>query len=380
MANSSDLADRIREANRGFERLTIRAKGGKLYVRSRHFPPKPGEREAGRTELALECSATVSGLKVAIAKAKDIDSQLVWGRFDWKPFLKGAHKPPELVREWVERYTAWHWEKTARNPTKENSYHKNYWLYFQKLPQDKPLSIELLRDTLTKRSRAASRNRELYCMSFRKLAEFAAKQGAIDIAELDEFRVELKELKRGYEAEPILPEHLPTDDEVVEIWKNITSPAWKWAYGVMAIYGIRPSELFNLDLERILPTLDELRVFNETKTGTRLTYPCPASWRELFQPWNVVFPAIDTEGKSNNVLGEKITTAFRQIKIPHSPKALRHAWCIRTVMKGIPDSIGAKWAGHSVQIHTKTYHQAISQAQHQEVFERMRRLEELADQ
>jgi integrase len=379
MADQSDLLKRIEEANQQFEKLAIRVRGGQLHVRSRHFPPKPGKKQSKRTELSLDCRATIAGLKVAIAKAKEIDSQLVWQKFDWKPYLKGKDRPPELVKEWVERYCIQHWEKTQRNPTKENSFHKNYWLYFQKLPQDEPMDIDLLKRVITQQSEPGTRNREFYCMAFRKLAELANKEGAIASDDLNEFLSDLKELRRGYVAKPILPENLPTDEQIVEIWKSIDSPAWKWAYGVMACYGIRPSELFDLDLDRISAKVEELRVLDETKTGTRLTYPCLTWWRELFKPWEVVFPNIDTEGKSNNVLGEKITTAFRQLNIPHNPKALRHAWCIRTALKGIPDTVAAKWAGHSVQIHTKTYHQAISQAQHREVFERMKRLEELTE-
>ena len=38
---------------------------------------------------------------------------------------------------------------------------------------------------------------------------------------------------------------------------------------------------------------------------------------------------------------------------------------IRTALSGvISDSIAAKWMGHSITIHSRTYHQAISESQH----------------
>jgi hypothetical protein len=89
-----DLKERINQANQGLEKVSIRQKDNRLYVRGRHFPPKPGDSEGGRYEIALGVSATPAGLKVAIAKAKDIDNALLWEKFDWGPFLKGDQKPP----------------------------------------------------------------------------------------------------------------------------------------------------------------------------------------------------------------------------------------------------------------------------------------------
>ncbi|MBD3883839.1 hypothetical protein IFO70_18925 [Phormidium tenue FACHB-886] len=68
--------------------------------------------------------------------------------------------------------------------------------------------------------------------------------------------------------------------------------------------------------------------------------------------------------KSNEELGKKISQHFRVLEIPHIPYALRHAWCIRLALTEAVDSvIAAKWASHSLQVHEKTYLQAISEAQ-----------------
>ena len=67
---------------------------------------------------------------MAKAKAQEIDSQLLWGRFDWGPYLKGKQKPAKTVAEWIERYEADHWASTPRTLTKENSYQQNYRLFF----------------------------------------------------------------------------------------------------------------------------------------------------------------------------------------------------------------------------------------------------------
>jgi len=180
-------------------------------------------------------------------------------------------------------------------------------------------------------------------------------------------------MKKGYEPEEILPENLPTDEQIIEIWRSIKNPAWRWIYGMLAAYGLRPSEVFRLDLNRFTRETESLRVLENTKTGARLTFSCPASWREKFELWNGRYPNIrDIVTRTNNELAEKVSQEFRKLQIPHMPKDLRHAWCIRTALAEVPDTIAAKWAGHSVAVHTKTYHQAISEAQHRQVFERMK--------
>ncbi|MBD2156294.1 hypothetical protein [Leptolyngbya sp. FACHB-16] len=318
-------------------------------------------------------NASPAGLKVAIAKAKAIDADLMWERFTWEPHLKGKDKPAESVGEWVGRYEKDHWEHTQRNPTKENSFHKNYRLYFQKIPQDLPLTVELLRETIVSKSQPESRNREFYCMAYRRLAEFVGRKGAIAPEMLEAFTQELRRLKQGYESEQILSDQLPTDQQILEIWEGIKNPGWKWVYGMLATYGLRPSEVFRLDLGKFSEKTEALRVLKNTKTGARITYPCLPSWREEFKLWEVSLPKIQRiEERTNNELTEKVGWQFYQLKIPHSAKDLRHAWCIRTALEGVPDSIAARWAGHSLAVHSKTYHQAISESQHQSVFDRMK--------
>jgi len=371
----TEFDDRLKEINQQFEKVSLRPKGGKLYIRGK-FPPKPGEQEWKRCEIKTGCNTTLAGLRIARTKAQEIDNQLLWEKFDWTPHLTGKYKALELVGEWLERYEQNHWEVTPRNPTSEQTFLDCYQRYFMRIPADKPFTLELLREVIVQKTKPASRGRELACMAFRCLAEFAARQGAIGLEALSTFKAELKELKKGYEPEPILPEDLPTEAQIIEIWESIKNSAWKWVYGMLATYGLRPSEIFNLDLERYNQSTEALRVFDKTKTGARLTYPCPPNWREQFELWNVQLPCINTSGKSNTKLGKKISQEFRELGIPYNPYALRHAWCIRTALKGIPDSIASRWAGHSVQIHVDTYHQAISEAQQRQVFEQMKQREE----
>jgi len=174
-----EFSDRLFEVNQQLESVTIRVRGRKLSIRGT-FPPKPGDGNKPKSyEISTGCSATPAGLRIAKEKAREIDSLLIRERFDWRPYLKGKAKPAETVLEWVERYEADHWQKTPHTSTKENSFHKNYRLYFQRMPQDELLTIDLLKHTITKESKPATRNREFFCMAYGKLAGFMVKQGEI---------------------------------------------------------------------------------------------------------------------------------------------------------------------------------------------------------
>ena len=52
---------------------------------------------------------------------------------------------------------------------------------------------------------------------------------------------------------------------------------------------------------------------------------------------------------------------------------MRCAMPMRSLLAGVgvPVAIAAKWMGHSVSVHTQTYHGAMSEREYQEVWERV---------
>lgn len=368
-----DITVALSKANAQLDQCSLRIRKGRIYLRSRKFPPKPGDERGKQYEIGMGVSANPAGVKVALAKAKAIDADLMWNRFDWAPYLKGSQQFPDKASKWVERYEKRHWEVTPRNATKETTYHLNYRLFFDKIPDDEPITLDLLRRVIVERSQPASRNRKFYCTAYGKLARFMGDRGAFDSDEVAVFLSDLKELKQGYTPEPITPEMMPSDEMILELHYQIKSPGWKWVYGMIATYGLRPSEVFRLDLDRFNEETDALRVLPTTKTGARVTYPLPPEWRTEFKLWDVTLPNLERiEERSNKHLAGKVSGWFNDNNMPHTAKDLRHAWCIRASRLGVPIEIAARWAGHSVAVHSKTYLQAISEAQYQEVFERVK--------
>jgi hypothetical protein len=318
------IDERIREVNGHLSEVAIRRKGSKLYLRAT-LPPKPGDGDRPKQyELSTKCNATLEGLKIARAKAQELESLIIREKFSWCLYLSGKSKPPETVREWVEQFEVAHWEKTPRTSTKENSYHKDYRLKFLRLPQDALLMGELLRETVLQLTEPATRSRKGFCMAYRLLAEFAG------------IPVDLQVLAKGYSQKSVQPRDLPSDEAIQEARDKIKNPAWRWVFEVLAIYGIRPHEIFRILLERLNDNPPVLEVLENTKTGHRVVYPCPADCWVGFDPTAVQYPNIRLEGRNNNDLGEKICQEFLELKIGFPPYALRHSYSRRCFEYGLP--------------------------------------------
>jgi integrase len=354
----SGFDEKLAKANQQLDRVSIRARGKKLSIRGT-FPPKPGDGSKPKSyEISTGKPATATGLEQVRAIAQEIESQLIRDKFDWIPFLKGKDKPAETVGEWIERFEANHWSITPQTPTKLNSYHKDYRLKLNHLPPDEPLTEELLRRVIVERSKPGTRNRKGYAMAFGKLAEFAGIDHSFD------------KLGKGYSSlKPINPRDLPSDAEIRAVRGRIRNAAWQWVYDAIAIYGLRPHELFRLRTERLAKNPPLLEVEETTKTGWRLCYPMPADdWQE-FDIQALKFPSIKTEGRNNNQLGMTISLGFREQAIGFPPYALRHCYARRCVEMGLPVYLAAKSMGHSAAVHETIYRAWIGEDTDQRIYE-----------
>jgi integrase len=63
--------------------------------------------------------------------------------------------------------------------------------------------------------------------------------------------------------------------------------------------------------------------------------------------------------------GRRVAEQFRRYDLPITPYDLRHAWAVRTIHIGLPDTVAARMMGHSVAIHTRTYHHWITRRDQQ---------------
>ncbi|MFQ4136704.1 hypothetical protein PGN35_010320 [Nodosilinea sp. PGN35] len=282
-------------------------------------------------------------------------------RFTWADWEKGGGSPDgKSAADWGKEYAA---VKVAT--VQPSTYRTNYQERLESLP-DKPLTEELLLSHVQQRSKINTKGRRDDCIAFRQLAKFAG------------LTVDFSGVKGRYEPKPLSPDDVPSDSEIEVIWAAIVNPGWKWVYGMLATYGLRPHEVFRIaNTKGIATDTGKISILDDSKTGRRDVWPLPDRWRSQFNLTDVVFPKIRFEGRDNQQLGERVGANLcgsKDRKIPHRPYALRQAWAIRSAVMGVPDSIAARWMGHSVAVHAKTYHAAISQLQHEAIWRRANQL------
>ena len=168
---------------------------------------------------------------------------------------------------------------------------------------------------------------------------------------------------------------LQTDEEIVEIFNSFPAialkprsvkelvPHYQWYFGILATYGLRPQELFAIDLNLSFKPetaywvkLDE-SLTDGLKTGDRWVAPMHPHWVELFDlvnPKPRSFTFTDVEKKSRT-----IARYFVINKIPCKPYDLRHDYGIRLRREGIPVSERADSMGHDPATHMKQYQRHI---------------------
>jgi len=258
----------------------------------------------------------------------------------------------------------------------------------KRLAQNQVLTKELLEKAI-KMTEPDSQPRSAMCFACKTLGEFAG----VDVSFID------KKLKGTYSSNKPAPRNLPSDAEIVEWFYKILNLNWRWAYGMMATYGVRPHELFHLDTQDLEQGGYVLKVLDNTKTGYREVRPLHPEWVDQFGLRQKRLPAIKVIGKCNRRLGSKISVGFRRYKVPFPPYHLRHAYAVRCIRFGVDiaiatllrtflvvcfaccqkcpcpnlcggsyTSLAARWMGHTVAVHTRTYQAWISREIEHEAF------------
>jgi len=182
-----------------------------------------------------------------------------------------------------------------------------------------------------------------------------------------------KQLQSGYGIHESKFRKLPSDEEIIKNFYLIPNPKWRFVFGLMAAYGLRNHEVFFSDLSCLKKDGDKvLRVFPNTKTGEHQAWPFHPEWIDLFELDKItsnsdLLPNIKTDLKDTTLqhIGRRVSEQFKRYKISFTPYDLRHAWAVRTILIGLPNTVAAKMMGHSVTIHTKTYHHWITRRDQQ---------------
>ncbi len=297
--------------------------------------------------------ANPAGVSYAEREARKVGLMLAENSFTWEKYQKQSR--PDLVSDWIERFELHYFSTRERNDKTQTTWDGDYLKILKKLPCDAPLTPALLRQMVTDIPTEQKKTRQRACMVASALARFA------------ELPLNVQGLAGNYSPKKTSPREIPEDALIAQCWESFTNPAWRWVYGMLATYGLRPHEVFRLNLDAIRSGSLVLEVQENTKTGFRRVWPCYPEWVEQFRLSEVILPPVDAT-RSNTRVGESCTKYLSE-KLPFKPYDLRHAWAIRTLAFGLDITLAAQQMGHSVQVHSETYHHWISDQVHQRAFE-----------
>lgn len=320
-------------------RCRVEQVGNKLVLRGT-FPPKDGAicRDWVRERIFIGANATPAGLQYAREMALKISNEIDRGLFDRVDY---SRKTPEgdSAEEIIAAFKLHKRSQGISNRTWEDDYVE----VFRKIPSRQELTSEYLIQ-LIQTTKPNTRTRRRYCIALGAIAKFA------------EIDVDLTQYSGNYSPSKVQPRDIPTDEAIATYQEKFKSKPWQWAYGILATYGIRPGELLALNC-------DDLPILNITggKTGDRRVWPIYPEWFEAFDLGKVSVPKITDPDQTSR--------RFLDYKLPFRPYDLRHAWAIRSMEFGLPIELAAAQMGHSMAIHSKTYHRWISDRHHQRAYD-----------
>ncbi|MCP9784051.1 hypothetical protein KBY83_12125 [Cyanobium sp. WKJ7-Wakatipu] len=316
------------------------------------LPPKPGSGRARpyQQRIALGVSAeTADGRRRIKALKARLEQQIFSGTFDWGNWSE-AHRPQsaktiaELVAGLEQHLAA---TKSLEPYTWKNAYQQVFRLRFTQ--QDEQLTVEKVIGALAASARESSvRKRDFTALS--ALAKFA---------ELD---VDLTPYRSGYSRKHVKPQDLPTDQQIVDLIDELPQ-LHRWACGMLATYGLRPSEIAGLEFGEN----GTIYVAAERKTGRRPARPLPLDWFDRWQlasrpeiPWDLTKPT--------NVAHTLRAFLLRRGWM-FKRYAFRHCFARRCAERGISASVAARMMGHTAEEHELTYRAWIGESEWMEMFD-----------
>ncbi|MBW4641984.1 MAG: integrase [Goleter apudmare HA4340-LM2] len=381
-ANSALSLDRVKVKLKLTSAKTIGLQGS--------FPCRPGDigkNGSPSKQYTISCgfAANDVGVKTAILKARELDLLLITKQFQWTPDLLGKQAQKislineaistKPISELIAEYEREFWKTHEENRQGIRTWETHYLRHLKKLPQDLPMSLTALELALAK-TKPNTSSRFFLVWQLKKFCEFCNIDG-------------LKTINAFATPKPHPTiRKVPSDEEIIQGFskigtplsvyaskENLTQPEqWQWMYGMLATYGLRPHELFAVDIPAFLDSANSFHLVSlnpslteGTKTGDRSCGipPLYPHWVELFDLKNIKFP--DNEGSLSNKTA-KLQIRFRTADIGFKPYDLRHAYAIRGHRLRVPIKTMADYMGHTVQEHTKTYQRWMNEDANLEIY------------
>lgn len=345
--------------------LKVERRGDKLGLRGM-LPPRPDSPRirSYQQRIPLGLPADEAGLKQVEKTVKVVAAQLIFGNFDWYDYISTTAKLRRAeagLSEQIAAFEVYFFQQAAgksRPSSIRTTWQKAYVPYFRRLQemaeQQPGLSLAEAIYATVQSTRANSRSRQVCCTALDALANF------LHIS----LPTPLRSFWGNYGNSKTSVRSLPSDQDILSAYEKIPHEGWKFVYGIMATYGLRNHEVFFCDYEMLANGDEEaaIEVLETTKTGQHDVWPFYPEWVDAFSLRDIHLPKINTDLSTTTLqlVGQQVSKQFKRYEIPFSPYDLRHAWAVRTVHVGLPDTVSARMMGHSVAIHNRTYHKWIT--------------------
>ncbi len=355
-------------------KLKIEKRGEKLNIRG-SLPSKEDKNNFKNQRISLGLKADISGLEEAKKKLQLINLQLELNQFDWINWIDNPYKKqinngfefPNRLNQFEEFFFKEN-KSDFRNSTRKTTWRSSYKPYIKRIlnvySEHENEALEKIFQKTLESYKEGSRSRKQCATSLSVLAKF------LDIELPEDWKLN----SRGYGLNKAVFRDLPADELIEKLWEKIPNKSWKFVFGLMATYGLRNHEVFFCDLSSLTNFGDKIiRVLPTTKTGEHQVWPFHPEWVEKFELSKLgenpdLLPNINRDLKITTLqnIGKKITDQFKRYSLQIKPYDLRHAWAVRTIFYDLPDTVAARMMGHSVSLHTQTYHHWITKRDQQQ--------------
>lgn len=341
-------------------KVSIQQSGDSLVLQAT-LPLKPSEtskdgKQNKQTKVSLCIPFSLEGLKTAEEEARELGRLIARKIFVWnEKYLRTKVVKPELdptIEELLQQFENKYFATRKRSRQTLNTFESYSYHLYRFLPKTEILTDDLITKIIQKTDTGTAnrinlvRALSVFCNTFKFVFDF-------------------KGYKSGYEPRKRI---LPTDEEIEGKFYNFKPTkfkpdyqwkSWRWIYGILATYGLRPHEVFAVHIEDFINPaniLNELRLdeinTDGVKTGERVVFPLHPHWVELFNLKEVSLFQTNASFRSRTMI---VGDNFRNAKIGFHPYDLRHRYAIRGHELGIPIKEMADNMGHGVEMHTKTY-------------------------
>ena len=317
---------------------SLNSYNGRLYCLGR-FPAKDGSGEIKQGRITLKLDDTPRNRKTAEKMVAAIEKSLKNGSFCWD--------------DWVSNKTGYTWSKAiddlytkrvTNGRTSESTWQVSYYGLLKQMPPLVTITTAELEKALQRYEREQYSYRHLYYM-----LKDIAMLGGIKFPQVG-MPIRKPAQKKA--------EDVPSDEEIIE-WVLAAREPYRWFFGMMATYGLRPHEVERCDqIEG-----DLVQVQDETKTGFRTVTPLKKEWVELFRLHDKQLrPESQREFHRPDELSQWLNKERLRLKIRYTSYSLRHAYAGRLWREAGAELDlydAAETMGHSVREHIKTYRSHI---------------------